>query len=104
MHHIYNQKGTGHVGVVSSLSFLRSCDRTSVVGKLYLVSQLFIIEKMSVTRSSKSTGKRVDVASQEGTIQPPPSQANQSRAQDESLSQTSPTPPSPGDLRREDGP
>ena len=56
---------------------------------------------MSVTRSSKSTGKRVDVASQEGTIQPPPSQANQSRAQDESLSQTSPTPPSSEELRRE---
>uniref|UniRef100_M1DGR7 Gag-pol polyprotein n=1 Tax=Solanum tuberosum TaxID=4113 RepID=M1DGR7_SOLTU len=32
---------------------------------------------MSITRRSKSTGKRVDVAAQEGTSQPPPSQAVQ---------------------------
>ncbi|WMV54624.1 hypothetical protein MTR67_048009 [Solanum verrucosum] len=53
---------------------------------------------------SKSTGKRVDVAAQEGTSQPPPSQAVQGEAQDESLSQTSLTPPSPEDLRREVAP
>ena len=59
---------------------------------------------MKVTRRSKSTGKRVDVAAQDGTSQPPPSQAIQSGAQDESLSQTSPTPPSPEEIRREDEP
>ena len=59
---------------------------------------------MPVTRRSKSTGKRVDVAAQEGTSQPPSNQAVQSEAQDESLSQTSPTPPSPEDLRREAAP
>ncbi|WMV45714.1 hypothetical protein MTR67_039099 [Solanum verrucosum] len=53
---------------------------------------------------SKSTGKRVDVAAQEGTSQPPPSQAVQGEAQDESLSQTSPTPPSPEELRMEVAP
>ena len=52
---------------------------------------------MPVTRRSKSTGKRVDVAAQEGT-----SQAVQSGAQDESLLQTSPTPPSTKVLMRED--
>uniref|UniRef100_M1B9T9 Uncharacterized protein n=1 Tax=Solanum tuberosum TaxID=4113 RepID=M1B9T9_SOLTU len=41
------------------------------------------------------------MAAQEGTSQPPPSQAVQSEAQDESLSQTSPTPPSLEDLRGE---
>ena len=59
---------------------------------------------MPVTRRSNSTGKRVEVAGQEGTNQPPPNQAVQSEAQDESLSQTSPTPPSPEDLRREAAP
>ncbi|WMV42374.1 hypothetical protein MTR67_035759 [Solanum verrucosum] len=60
--------------------------------------------KMPVTRMSKSTGKRVDVAAQEGTSQPPPNQGVQSEAQDESLSQTSPMPPSPKYLRRETAP
>uniref|UniRef100_M1DJY0 Uncharacterized protein n=1 Tax=Solanum tuberosum TaxID=4113 RepID=M1DJY0_SOLTU len=55
-------------------------------------------------RRSKSTSKLVDVAAQEGTSRPPPSQVVQSKAQDESLSQISPTPPSPEDLRREDAP
>uniref|UniRef100_M1AKK3 Gag-pol polyprotein n=1 Tax=Solanum tuberosum TaxID=4113 RepID=M1AKK3_SOLTU len=59
---------------------------------------------MPVTRRSKSIGKRVDVAAQERTSQPPPSLAVQGEAQDESLSQTSPTPPSPEDLRREVAP
>lgn len=39
-----------------------------------------------------------------GPNQPPLSQAVQSASQDESLSQTSPTPPSPEELRREDEP
>uniref|UniRef100_M1D887 Uncharacterized protein n=1 Tax=Solanum tuberosum TaxID=4113 RepID=M1D887_SOLTU len=34
---------------------------------------------MPITRRSKSTGKRVDVAAQEGTSQPPPSQAVQGK-------------------------
>ncbi|KAH0688987.1 hypothetical protein KY289_016345 [Solanum tuberosum] len=55
---LQEQEATGHVGVVSFLSFLRSCDRTSFVGE----------------------------------------------AQDESLSQISPTPPYPEDLRREAAP
>jgi len=59
---------------------------------------------MPVTRKSKSSGKRVDVAAQEGTSQPPPSFDVHGEAQDESLSQTSPTPPSPEDLRREAAP
>uniref|UniRef100_M1D8D8 Uncharacterized protein n=1 Tax=Solanum tuberosum TaxID=4113 RepID=M1D8D8_SOLTU len=59
---------------------------------------------MLITRRSKSTGKRVDVAAQEGTNQPPPNQAVQSKAQDESLSQTFLTPPSPEDIRREAAP
>ena len=59
---------------------------------------------MSITRRSKTTDKRVDVAAQEGNNQPLPSQAVQSGAQDESLSQTSPTPPSPEEIRREDEP
>ena len=41
MHHIYKHDATRHVGVVSFLSFLRSCDRTGVVGKSYLTSKLF---------------------------------------------------------------
>ena len=45
---------------------------------------------MPVTRRSKSTGKRVDVAVKEGTNQPPSSQAFKSRDQDESLSQDFP--------------
>ena len=56
---------------------------------------------MPVTRRSKSTGKQIDVAAGEGSSQPLPRQADQSEAQGESLSQTSPTPPSPDDLRRE---
>ncbi|KAH0681196.1 hypothetical protein KY284_022281 [Solanum tuberosum] len=59
---------------------------------------------MPVTRKSKSSGKRVDVAAQEGTSQPPPSFDVHGEAQDESLSQTSPTPPSPEELRREAAP
>ena len=39
-----------------------------------------------------------------GPNQPPLSQAVQSASQDESLSQTSPTPPSPEEIRREDEP
>ena len=65
---------------------------------------LFYYSKDAVTRETKSTGKQVDVAAQEGTIQTPPSQAIQSGAQDESLSLTSPTPPSPKELRRESEP
>ena len=59
---------------------------------------------MPVTKMSKSTGRRVNVAVQVGTSQPPPSQAVQGEAQDESLSQTFPTSPSPEDLRREAAP
>lgn len=59
---------------------------------------------MPFMRRSKRTGKRVDVAAQEGTSQPPPSQAFKSGAQDESQSQTSPKPPSLEELRREDEP
>ncbi|XP_049387783.1 uncharacterized protein LOC125852068 [Solanum stenotomum] len=46
----------------------------------------------------------VDVVAEEGTSQPPPNQAVQTEAQDESLSQTSLTPPSPEDIRREAAP
>ena len=45
MHHIYKQEATGHVGVVSFLSFLRSCDRISVVGESYLTSKLLYYSK-----------------------------------------------------------
>ena len=40
------------------------------------------MEKMPFMRRSKRTGKRVDVAAQEGTSQPQPSQAVQSGTQD----------------------
>ena len=59
---------------------------------------------MPIMRRSKRTSKCVDVASQEGTSQPPPSQVVQSAAQDESLSQTSPTPPSLEEPRRKSEP
>ena len=45
MQNIFKQEATGHVGVVS---FLRSYDRTSVVGESYLISQL--AKKMPVLR------------------------------------------------------
>ena len=56
---------------------------------------------MSVRKRSKCTGKRVDVAAQARNNQPSPNQDVLSGAQDESLSQTSTTPPSPEELRRE---
>ena len=59
---------------------------------------------MSVTRRSKSIGKTVNVPAQEATRQPPPSDVVQSGAQNDSLSQTFPTPPSFEELRREDKP
>ena len=59
---------------------------------------------MPVTRRSKSTGKQIDVSAGEGSSQPLPRQADQSEAQDESLSQTSPTPKFTDDLRREAAP
>ena len=55
---------------------------------------------MPVTRRSKNTGKRKDVAAGEGTSKSPPRQANQNEAQAEFASQTSSTPPSPEELRR----
>ena len=61
----------------------------------------FVISKMPVMRSSKSTGERVNVAAHEGISYPPTSDVVQSGDQDESISQTSPTPPSPKELRRE---
>ena len=45
MHYIYKQEGTRHVGVVSFLSFHSLCDKTSVVGESYLISQLFYDSK-----------------------------------------------------------
>ena len=59
---------------------------------------------MPVMRSSKSTGERVNVAAHEGISYPPTSDVVQSGDQDESISQTSPTPPSPKELSREDKP
>ena len=48
---------------------------------------------MPVTGISKSTDKRLAIASQYGTSQPPPGNVVQSGAQDKSLSQTSMTLP-----------
>jgi len=45
VHHIYKQEAMRHVGIVSFLSFLRSCDRTNVVGESYLTSELLYYSK-----------------------------------------------------------
>uniref|UniRef100_M1DLA5 Uncharacterized protein n=1 Tax=Solanum tuberosum TaxID=4113 RepID=M1DLA5_SOLTU len=74
------------------------------------VSQLFRDAMGSLSFMSTISGlrlcssKQIDVVIGEGTSQSPPRRAEQSEAQDESLSQTSPTPPSPRDLRREAAP
>lgn len=81
---MYKKKATRHIWVISFLSSLRSCDKCC--SESSITSNYFIIAKMPVTTRSKSTGNWVDVANQEGTNKPPPSQAVQGKVQDESLS------------------